>query len=94
MPPPRDVQVVQPEGVPRPEATTTDPIVDEAMAAGPSRRRRHRHTRDIAPPVEVAKVPPSRDVQVVQPEGVLRPKATATDPVVDEAMATGPVRSR
>ena len=63
VPPPRDVQVVQPEGVPRPEATATDPVADEAMAAGPSRRRRHRRTRDTAPPAEVAQVPPSRDVQ-------------------------------
>ena len=90
VPPPRDVQVVQPEGVPRPEATATDPIADEAMAAGPSRRRRHRRTRDIAPPVEVAQVPSSRDIQVVQPKGVLRPEATATNTVADEAMAAGP----
>ena len=62
VPPPRNVQVVQPEGVPRPEATATDPVADEAMAAGPSRRRRHRRTTDIAPPAEVAQVPPSRDV--------------------------------
>ena len=90
VPPPRDVQVVQPEGVPRPEATATDPGADEAMAAGPSRHRRHRRTRDITPPAEVDQVPPSRNVQVVQPEGVLRPEATATDPVADEAMAAGP----
>ena len=90
VPPPRDVQVVQPEGVPRPEATATDPVADEAMAAGPNRRRLHQRTRDIAPPVEVAQVPPSRDVQVVQLEGVLRPEATATDPVTDETMAIDP----
>ena len=54
VPLPRDVQVVQPKGVPRPEATAMDPVVDEAMAAGPSRRRCHRRTRDIAPLVEVA----------------------------------------
>ena len=81
---------MQPESVPRPEATATDPVANEAMAAGPNRCRRHRRTRDIAPPAEVAQVPPSRDVQVVQPEGVLRPVATATDPVADEAMAAGP----
>ena len=94
VPPSRDVQVMQPEGVPRPKAIATDPVADEAMAAGPSRRGRHRRIRDIAPPAEVAQVLPSRDVQVVQPEGVLRPEATATDLVADEAMAVGPSRRR
>ena len=43
----RDVQVVQPEGVPRLEAIATEPVANEAIAAGPRRRRCHRCTRDI-----------------------------------------------
>ena len=53
---------MQPEGVLRPEATATDPVADEAMAMGPSRRRRHRRIRDTAPPTQV---PAPMDVEVV-----------------------------
>ena len=63
----------------------------QAMAAVVRKRRRHRRTRDIAPPVEVAQVLPPRDVHVVQPEGVPRPEATATDPVADEPWQRVPI---
>ena len=90
MPPPRDIQVVQPEGVPRPDATATDPVADEAMAAGPRRRRRHRRTRDITPPAQVAEVPTPMDVEAVQLQSVPRPiGATTSDP-----HGAGPSRRR
>ena len=49
------------------------------MARGPSRRRHHRRTRDIAAPPEGLQVPPPTDVQVAHPEGVQRLEATAGD---------------
>ena len=88
MPPPRDVQVVQPEGVPRLEATAMDPVANEAMAAGPSRHRRHRRTRDTAPPAQVVQVPAPMDVEVVCRDPPPSPSLILTFTCVYERLAS------
>ena len=59
----------------------------QAMARGPSRRRRHRRTRDIAAPMRGLQVPPPTDVQVAHPEGVQSPEALAGHPERHDPLA-------
>ena len=66
----------------------------QAMARGPSRRRRHRRTRDIAAPTRGPQVPPPTDVQVAHPEGVQSPEAPAGHPEGRDPLALGPSRRR
>ena len=50
VPPLTDVQVAHLEDVQSPKATAADPEGRDPLAPGPSRRRPHRRTRDIAAP--------------------------------------------
>ena len=62
VPPRTDVQVAHPEGVQSLEATARDLEGHDPLALGPSRRRPHRRTRDIAAPTRGPQVPPLTDV--------------------------------
>ena len=60
--PPIDVQVAHPEGVQSPEAPVGHPKGRDPLAPGPSRRRPHRRTKDIAASTRGPQVPPPTDV--------------------------------
>ena len=94
MPPPTDVQVAHPEGVQSPEAPVGHLEGRDPLALGPSRRRPHRRTRDIAAPTRGPQVPPTTDVQVAHPEGVQSPEATTADPEGHDPLAPSPSRRR
>ena len=62
VPPSTNVQVAQPKGIHSLEAIAGDLEGHDPLAPGPSRRRPHRHTRDIAVPPQGLQVLPPADV--------------------------------
>ena len=79
-----------PEGVHSPKATARDLEGHDPLAQGPSRRRPHRRTRDIAAPTRGPQVPPPTDVQVAHPKEVQSPKVTVGDLEGHDPLAQGP----